>query len=196
MRSGQIEDTYMPTTADQLDQKLVSRVQKGDRTAFDLLLVKYQNRVASIISRYIYSPADIADVTQEVFIRAYRSIQAYRGDSAFYTWLYRIAINQAKTFLQKNKSLKLHQTADEIDQQLLSIDSPENLLSRTELAEGIEKALSAMPPELSVAIMLREFDGLSYEEISQVMECPIGTTRSRIFRAREMLDKVISNHAA
>jgi RNA polymerase sigma-70 factor (ECF subfamily) len=177
----------------------VTRVQKGDRTAFDLLLVKYQNRVASIVSRFVDSPEDIADVTQEVFIRVFRSINSFRGDSAFYTWLFRIAINHAKSYLQKNKARKASsenecsEKHDNAQDKIFNMDSPESLLSRSQLAEGIENALSAMPAELSVALILREFDGLSYDEIAKVMECPIGTVRSRIFRARELLDNTIKS---
>lgn len=196
INTGHLENSTLRKSTDQLDQKLVARVQKGDRTAFDLLLVKYQNRVASIVSRFVDSPEDIADVTQEVFIRAFRSINSFRGDSAFYTWLFRIAINHAKSYLQKNKARKASQEneyTDSVQTKIFNMESPENLLSRSQLAEGIENALSAMPAELSVALMLREFDGLSYDEIAKVMECPIGTVRSRIFRARELLDNTIKS---
>tara|TARA_R110002072_G_scaffold184083_1_gene340377 strand:- start:10349 stop:10966 length:618 start_codon:yes stop_codon:yes gene_type:complete len=195
MNLTQFDNQALPKTTDQLDQKLVTRVQKGDRAAFDLLLVKYQNRVASIVSRFVNSPEDIADVTQDVFIKAYRAIHSFRGESTFYTWLFRIAINHAKRFLQKNKARKCFQDQEDIDSQiaahnkLVNLETPESLLSRSELAEKIEKTLSIMPSDLSVAIILREFDGLSYEEIAKVMDCPIGTVRSRIFRARELLDK-------
>jgi RNA polymerase sigma-70 factor (ECF subfamily) len=191
MSSGQFDHHSQNKSANQLDQKLVTRVQKGDRTAFDLLLVKYQNRVASIVSRFVDTPEDIADVTQEVFIRAYRAIHSFRGDSAFYTWLFRIAINYAKIFLQKNKTRKVYQVKDQ--SKLFNLESPENILSRPELAEGIENALAVMPAELSVALILREFDALSYEEISKVMDCPIDSVRSRIFRARELLDNTIKS---
>ena len=198
MNSGQFDYHSQNKSAKQLDQKLVTRVQKGDRTAFDLLLVKYQNRIASIVSRFVDTPEDIADVTQEVFIRAYRSIHSFRGDSAFYTWLFRIAINYAKSFLHKNKSRKAHQESEYSEsqvncQKLFNLETLENLLSRSELAEGIENALAVMPAELSVALILREFDDLSYEEISKVMDCPVGTVRSRIFRARELLDNTIKS---
>lgn len=196
---GQFQDHFLHKSTNQLDQKLVSRVQKGDRAAFDLLLVKYQNRVASIVSRYVDNPEDIADVTQEIFIRVYRSIHSFRHDSSFYTWLFRIAINYAKSYLHKNKARKAYHESARLEQdnshraKSFNTDTPENILSRSELAEGIENALSAMPAELSVALILREFDGLSYDEISKVMECPIGTVRSRIFRARELLDATIKS---
>tara|TARA_R110001592_G_scaffold24536_1_gene94401 strand:+ start:11146 stop:11769 length:624 start_codon:yes stop_codon:yes gene_type:complete len=196
MNSGQFDDHSLNKSADQLDQKLVSRVQKGDRTAFDLLLVKYQNRVASIVSRFVDTPEDIADVTQDVFIRAYRAIHSFRGDSTFYTWLFRIAINHAKSFLKKNKTRSVHQENENSENEqnkFFNIDTPEGMVARSELAEGIENALAVMPAELSVALILREFDGLSYDEISKVMECPIGTVRSRIFRARELLDNTIKS---
>lgn len=197
--SGQFQNHLLRKSTDQLDQKLVSRVQKGDRAAFDLLLVKYQNRVASIVSRYVNNPEDIADLTQEVFIRVYRAIHSFRGDSAFYTWLFRIAINQAKSYLKKNTARAGFQENGHAEHKFAEqnngfhSETPEDLLSRSELAEGIENALSVMPAELSVALILREFDGLSYDEISKVMECPIGTVRSRIFRARELLDNTIKS---
>lgn len=197
--SGQFQDHLLRKSTDQLDQKLVSRVQKGDRAAFDLLLVKYQNRVASIVSRYVNNPEDIADLTQEIFIRVYRAIHSFRGDSAFYTWLFRIAINQAKSYLKKSKTRAHFQESEHVEHKITEqnngfhSETPEDLLSRFELSEGIENALAVMPAELSVALILREFDGLSYDEISKVMECPIGTVRSRIFRARELLDNTIKS---
>lgn len=199
MNPGQYEDCARHPSSDQLDQKLVSRVQKGDRSAFDLLVVKYQNKVASIISRYVDDINEIADVTQEVFIKAYRGIQNFRGDSAFYTWLFRITLNTAKNYLLKNRKQAGQSSTDDLDTQDLiaeswrSLDSPERLIGRSELAEGIQNALSVMPEELSVALILREFEGLSYEEISKVMDCPVGTVRSRIFRARELLDNTIKS---
>jgi len=199
MNPGQYEDCARHPSSDQLDQKLVSRVQKGDRSAFDLLIVKYQNKVASIISRYIEDINEIADVTQEVFIKAYRGIPNFRGDSAFYTWLFRITLNTAKNYVLKNrKQAGQTLTEDLATQELIadswrSLDSPERLIGRAELAEGIQNALSVMPEELSVALILREFEGLSYEEISKVMDCPVGTVRSRIFRARELLDNTIKS---
>lgn len=197
--SGQFQDHLLRKSTDQLDQKLVSRVQKGDRAAFDLLLVKYQQRVASIVSRFVNNPEDIADLTQEIFIRVYRAIHSFRGDSAFYTWLFRIAINQAKSHLKKHKTRAGFQENELTEHKIAEqnhgfhSESPEGLLSRSELSEGIENALAVMPAELSVALILREFDGLSYDEISKVMECPIGTVRSRIFRARELLDNTIKS---
>ena len=199
MHPSQYEDCARHTSSDQLDQKLVSRVQKGDRSAFDLLLVKYQNKVASIISRYVDDLSEIADITQDVFIKAYRGIQNFRGDSAFYTWLFRITLNTAKNYVQKKQRQLGQVSAEDLDTQELitenwkNLDSPERILGRSELAEGIQNALSVMPEELSVALILREFEGLSYEEISKVMDCPVGTVRSRIFRARELLDNTIKS---
>lgn len=199
MNPGQFEDRARAPTSEQLDQKLVARVQKGDRAAFDLLVVKYQNKVASIVSRYVDDLAEIADVTQEVFIKAYRAIQSFRGESAFYTWLFRITLNTAKNYLLKTRKQTSHAYADDQDARELiaeswkTLDSPERLIGRSELAEGIQNALSVMPEELSVALILREFEGLSYDEIAKVMECPVGTVRSRIFRARELLDNTIKS---
>jgi RNA polymerase sigma-70 factor (ECF subfamily) len=199
MNSSQYEDRARHPSSDQLDQKLVSRVQKGDRSAFDLLVVKYQNKIASIVSRYCVDLNEIADLTQEVFIKAYRGIQNFRGDSAFYTWLFRIALNTAKNHLAKSRkqvgclSVDDKDSSDLIAESWKSLDSPDRLIGRSELAEGIQNALSVMPEELSVALMLREFEGLSYEEIANVMDCPVGTVRSRIFRARELLDNTIKS---
>jgi RNA polymerase sigma-70 factor (ECF subfamily) len=199
MNSGQYEDRARHPSSDQLDQKLVNRVQKGDRSAFDLLVVKYQNKIASIVSRYVDDINEISDVTQEVFIKAYRGIQNFRGDSAFYTWLFRIALNVAKNHIARQRKLAGNLSVDDKDTSELiaeswkNLDTPDRLIGRSELAEGIQNALSVMPEELSVALMLREFEGLSYEEIAKVMECPVGTVRSRIFRARELLDNTIKS---
>lgn len=199
MNPGPFEDRARAHSSEQLDQKLVARVQKGDRSAFDLLVVKYQNKVASIVSRYVDDLAEIADVTQEVFIKAYRGIHSFRGESAFYTWLFRITLNTAKNYLLKTRKQAAQASTDDQDTRDLiaeswkSLDTPERLIGRSELAEGIQNALAVMPEELSVALILREFEGLSYEEISKVMECPVGTVRSRIFRARELLDNTIKS---
>ncbi len=199
MNSGLFEDCARHSASDQLDQKLVNRVQKGDRSAFELLVVKYQNKVASIVSRYIDDLNDIADATQEVFIKAYRGIQNFRGDSAFYTWLYRITLNTAKNYVQKKRNVPIKTSLEEQDAEEIiaeswkTQDTPEHLLGRSQLAEAIQSALSVMPEELSVALVLREFEGLSYDEIAKVMECPVGTVRSRIFRARELLDNTIKS---
>ncbi len=181
-----------------VDRKLVARVQKGDKQAFDLLVIKYQGKIASIISRYVSDRQDIADVAQEAFIKAYRAIGSFRGDSAFYTWIYRIAINCAKNFLAAKG--RRPQAADiEVEEaehlpggsQLRDLASPEHNLNRQQLEQVVNQAIADLPEDLRVALTLREFDGLSYEEIAAVMECPVGTVRSRIFRAREAVDTAI-----
>ena len=180
------------------DHKLVMRVQKGDRRAFDLLVVKYQGRVASIISRYVSDYHEISDVTQETFIKAYRAIARFRGDSAFYTWLYRIAINCAKNYLVA-KGRRPPPADIDIDEaehlsgasRLKDIASPEHVLNRQQLETAVKQAIAGLPEDLRVALTLREFEGLSYEEIAAVMMCPVGTVRSRIFRAREVVDKAV-----
>ena len=177
------------------DSDLVRRAQNGDKKAFDLLVLKYQQKVAGVVSRYVRDQADILDVVQEAFIKAYRALPKFRGDSAFYTWLYRIAINTAKNFLVSQSRRPPGSDVDaEIAEQL---DSGERLKERATpvqhlMMEEIEKAvwdsINSLPEELRTAITLREIDGMSYEEIAQAMDCPVGTVRSRIFRAREAID--------
>lgn len=178
-----------------VDEALVARVQRGDRRAFDLLVLKYQNRVAALIARYIRDQAEVADVTQEAFIRAYRAISSFRGDSAFYTWLYRIAINTAKNQLVASDRRPPGNDVDPDEAEQLDIGArlkdnttPEHHLLEDEIARTIHDALADLPEDLRTAITLRELEGLSYEEISKAMDCPIGTVRSRIFRAREAID--------
>lgn len=181
-----------------VDAKLVARVQKGDKRAFDLLVVKYQGRVASVVSRFIGDYHEIADVTQEAFIKAFRAIKSFRGDSAFYTWLYRIAINCAKNYLVA-KGRRPPTTDLDVDESpvaansrnMRDIASPESELNKEQLERVVKDAIAALPEDLKVAFTLREFDGLSYEEIASVMDCPVGTVRSRIFRAREAVDKEV-----
>lgn len=182
-----------------LDFKLVARVQKGDKRAFDLLVVKYQGRVAAVVSRFVSDYHEIADVTQEAFIKAYRAIDRFRGDSAFYTWLYRIAINCAKNFLVARGRRAPTSDLDVDDspvaansEQMRDNASPEQEVHRQQLEVAVKQAISALPEDLKVAFSLREFDGLSYEDIASVMECPVGTVRSRIFRARESVDQAVS----
>lgn len=179
----------------ELDQALVERVQKGDKRAFDLLVKKYQHRIVSVISRYISDWSECQDVAQEAFVRAYRAIGGFRGDSAFYTWVYKIAINTAKNYLvsQGRRPPTDDVTIDDAMQlsgvtQLKDNATPEHELLRQEIEQTVFAAVEQLPEELRTAITLREVEGLSYEEIAEVMQCPIGTVRSRIFRAREAID--------
>lgn len=179
----------------QTDLQLVRKVRHGDRSAFDLLVVKYQSRVASIISRYVYDSQEVLDLTQETFVKAFRAIDRFRGDSAFYTWLYRIAVNTAKNFLE-SRGRRPQGSADSAEAEnfeegarLRDNASPETLLQREQLEQELGRAISALPEELRSAFLLREYDGLSYEDIARILECPIGTVRSRIFRARDAVDR-------
>lgn len=178
------------------DQMLVKRVQAGDKTAFDLLVKRYQHKIIGLVGRYVHDHAEALDVAQEAFIKAYRALDKFRGDSAFYTWLYRIAINTAKNYLvARNRrppdtDLDIQDAVSvDSESELTEIETPENSLYRDELYEVMTRALDALPEELRVALTLRELEGMSYEEIAAVMECPIGTVRSRIFRARDAIDK-------
>ncbi len=180
----------------QADEELVSRAQSGDKRAFDLLVIKYQQKVANLIGRYLRDTTEVLDVTQEAFLKAYRALPGFRGDSAFYTWLYRIAINTVKNHLVTRSRRPPGgdidaEMAEEMDPgaRLRETATPERLLLRDEIARTVQEALDELPTDLRTAIVLREFDGLSYEEIASTMECPIGTVRSRIFRAREAIDK-------
>lgn len=179
-----------------IDQKLVVRVQKGDNTAFDLLVRKYQHKIAKLVGRYVRDHAEAEDVTQEAFIKAYRALRGFRGDSAFYTWLYRIAVNTAKNYLESRGrrpvSLDLELEGLEMldgSESLREQATPERQLLTGEIATTIQQVLDLLPADLRMAITLREVEGLSYEEIAEVMDCPIGTVRSRIFRAREAVDE-------
>lgn len=179
----------------ELDWQIVQRVQQGDQAAFNLLVKKYQHRITNLISRYVSNHGDVADVAQEAFIKAYRALPGFRGDSAFYTWLYRIAVNSAKNYLvaSSRKPPSSDVDADDADyfdgsDALKEHDSPERLLLSDEIRQVVFDTIESLPDELRTAITLRELDGLSYEEIADVMACPIGTVRSRIFRAREAID--------
>jgi RNA polymerase sigma-70 factor (ECF subfamily) len=177
----------------EVDQQLVERAQRGEKAAFELLVVKYQRKLERLLSRVIRDPAEIEDVAQEAFIKAYRALPNFRGDSAFYTWLYRIGINTAKNYLIALG--RRAPTSTEFDSEeaegfedaagLRDINTPESELASKQIAQTVNDAIAALPEELRTAITLRELDGLSYEEIAQIMNCPIGTVRSRIFRARE-----------
>ena len=179
------------------DAQLVARVQQGDKRAFDLLVLKYQHKIHSLVSRYVRE-AEVADVAQEAFIKAYRAIGKFRSESAFYTWMYRIAVNTAKNHLvsRSRRPPDTDVDVDEFDDYaganvLQDIETPENALQGDELAAAVRQALTDLPEDLRTAVTLREFDGLSYEDIADVMACPVGTVRSRIFRAREAIDKVV-----
>jgi RNA polymerase sigma-70 factor (ECF subfamily) len=179
----------------EIDRQLVARAQRGDKQAFELLVEKYQRKLARLLSRFIRDPAEVEDVTQEAFIKAYRALPAFRGDSAFYTWLYRIGINTAKNYLMamgRRAPTSTEVEAEEAEgfeegEQLRDINTPESLLLSNEIAETVTKTIEGLPEELRRAIQMREIDGKSYEEIAQEMNCPIGTVRSRIFRAREAI---------
>jgi RNA polymerase sigma-70 factor (ECF subfamily) len=181
------------------DKELVRRVQKGDRRAFDLLFARYQHKIVNLVGRYLRNPQDVEDVTQEAFIKAFRALPRFRGESAFYTWLYRIAINTAKNHLVARGRRPPGVDVDVDDAEymdgsdlLKEGESPEAALSRDELSAAIDEAIGQLPDDLRSAVTLREFDGLSYEQIAQIMECPVGTVRSRIFRARESIDRHIA----
>jgi RNA polymerase sigma factor RpoE len=183
-------------TQDDTDQQLVERVQAGDRSAFNLLVLKYQHRVLKLVGRFVSDAAEAEDVTQEAFLKAYRALASFRGDSAFYTWLYRIAINTAKNALVSSRRRPVDfdldlQDPEQYDRhaKLKDADTPEGVLLTDEIREVVEKALEQLPEDLRTAIVLRELEGLSYEEIAEAMDCPVGTVRSRIFRAREAIDK-------
>jgi RNA polymerase sigma-70 factor (ECF subfamily) len=178
------------------DHQLVLRVQKGDKRAFDLLVLKYQYKLQAIVSRFVRDTDEVADVTQEAFIKAYRALPKFRGDSQFYTWLYRIAINTAKNYLVSKSRRPSSTDIDVADaeqfadnEKLIDDTSPEDFIMTQELSQVIKDSLSQLPEDLRTALTLREFEGMSYEEIADVMDCPVGTVRSRIFRAREFIDK-------
>lgn len=182
----------------EIDQQLVERVQQGDQRAFDVLVKKYQHKIMSLVSRYVKHPGDVPDVTQEAFIKAYRALPNFRGESAFYTWLYRIAVNTAKNYLVAKGRKPPASDVDVEDAEFLDaghglrdIASPERMLLSDELKRTVMDTIAALPDDLKQAITLRELDGLGYEEIAITMDCPIGTVRSRIFRAREAIDKAI-----
>jgi len=186
-------------TSEQVDKELVLRVQQGDKSAYDLLVIKYQHKIIQLVNRYVKDPSEAQDVAQETFIKAYRALGNFRGDSAFYTWLYRIAINTAKNYLVARARRGFDsqvdvQDAEQIENapQLQGMETPERLLLNEEIVEVIKTAIDKLPEEMRIAIMLREFEGMSYEEIALAMDCPVGTVRSRIFRAREAIDNKLT----
>ncbi|MCX7098730.1 MAG: RNA polymerase sigma factor RpoE [Methylococcales bacterium] len=185
--------------SEQLDEDLVLRVQQGDKSAYDLLVIKYQHKIIQLVNRYVKDPSEAQDVAQEAFIKAYRALGNFRGDSAFYTWLYRIAINTAKNYLvsrsRRSSDYQIDiQDAEAIENapQLQGMETPERLLMNQEIIDTIKSAIENLPEDMRTAIMLREFEGMSYEEIAVAMDCPVGTVRSRIFRAREAIDNKLN----
>jgi RNA polymerase sigma-70 factor (ECF subfamily) len=178
-----------------IDQQLVERAQRGDKRAFELLVEKYQRKLGRLLARFIRDPAEVEDVTQEAFIKAYRALPAFRGDSAFYTWLYRIGINTAKNYLMalgRRAPTSTEVEAEDAEgfedaEQLRDINTPESILLSKEIAATVNATIEELPEELRTAIQLREIEGMSYEDIARIMDCPIGTVRSRIFRAREAI---------
>ena len=189
--------SVLPMAPDASDLSLVQRVQRGERGAYDLLVLKYQHKVVKLVMRYLRDPADAEDVAQEAFIKAYRALPQFRGDSAFYTWLYRIAINTAKNALAARErnpvsyELDVHGSDDSSDTigRLKDPETPEGLALTEEIRDTVNHAIGELPEDLRTAIVLRELEGMSYEEIAASMDCPVGTVRSRIFRAREAIDR-------
>jgi RNA polymerase sigma-70 factor (ECF subfamily) len=182
------------------DKKLVKRVQRGDKGAFDLLVLKYQHKIVNLVMRYVRDPELALDITQEAFIKAYRALPRFRGDSAFYTWMYRIAVNTAKNHLAAQRRRPMNVELDlqdpeqyDLHAKLKETDTPEAITLSNELKDTVERAIAALPEDLRTAIILRELEGMSYEEIAQTMECPVGTVRSRIFRARDAINKKIGS---
>lgn len=185
--------------SEELDQDLVLRVQQGDKSAYDLLVIKYQHKIIQLVNRYVKDQSEAQDVAQETFIKAYRALGNFRGDSAFYTWLYRIAINTAKNYLVARTRRGSDSELDIDDEEqvhnineLKGLDTPEQMLLNDEIIETIKSAIEKLPEEMRIAITLREFEGMSYEEIAEAMDCPVGTVRSRIFRAREAIDSKLN----
>ncbi len=182
------------------DAQLVRRVQKGDKGAFDLLVLKYQHKIVNLVMRYVRDPDQAMDIAQEAFLKAYRALPRFRGDSAFYTWLYRIAVNTAKNHLaaQRRRPMDVELDLQDSEQydlhaKLKETDTPEGVTLSDELNLTVQRAIEALPEDLRTAIVLREIEGMSYEEIAQTMDCPVGTVRSRIFRARDAIGKKIGN---
>jgi len=182
------------------DAQLVRRVQKGDKRAFDMLVLKYQHKIVNLVMRYVRDPDQALDITQEAFLKAYRALPRFRGESAFYTWLYRIAVNTAKNYLAAQRRRPIDVDLDlqdpeqyDLQAKLKDTDTPEGVTLSRELNHAVQSAIEGLPEDLRTAIVLRELDGMSYEEIAQAMECPVGTVRSRIFRARDAISKKIGH---
>ncbi len=178
------------------DRVLVQRVQQGDRKAFDILVARYQHKIIKLVTRYVRDPSEAMDVAQEAFLKAYRALPGFRGESAFYTWMYRIAINTAKNYLVAAKRRPVDYDLDlqdpeqyEMQGRLKDTDTPEHMVLTEEIRQTVNRAIEELPKDLRTAIVLREVEGMSYEEIATAMECPVGTVRSRIFRAREAIDR-------
>ena len=187
-------------SASATDAQLVRRVQKGEKGAFDLLVLKYQHKIVNLVMRYVRDPDLALDISQEAFLKAYRALPNFRGDSAFYTWLYRIAVNTAKNYLaaQRRRPMDIELDLQDPEQydvhaNLRELDTPEGVSLSNELNETVMDAIQSLPDDLRTAIVLRELDGMSYEEIAESMECPVGTVRSRIFRARDFISKKIES---
>ncbi len=197
MRSA-IDRGAAPMSNETTDKELVKRVQKGDKGAFDVLVLKYEHKIVNLVMRYVRDPEQALDIAQEAFIKAYRALPRFRGDSAFYTWLYRIAVNTAKNYLaaQRRRPTNIELDLQDPEQynlhaKLKETDTPEGVTLSQELKDTLERAIAALPDDLRTAIILRELDGMSYEEIAQTMDCPVGTVRSRIFRARDAIGKKV-----
>jgi RNA polymerase sigma-70 factor (ECF subfamily) len=185
--------------SEQLDEELVAKVQRGDKVAFDFLVIKYQHKIIQLVNGYVKDPSEAQDVAQEVFIKAYRALGNFRGEAAFYTWLYKIAINTAKNYLlsraRRNSNSHVDiQDAEVLEQaqQLRNIETPERQLLNEEIIDTIKAVIDNLPEDMRTAIILREFEGMSYEEIAEAMDCPVGTIRSRIFRARDAIDSKLN----
>jgi len=194
-----VPDIKAPDSPAPSDQQLVERVQAGDKRAFDLLVLKYQHKIISLVGRYVKDHHEAMDVSQEAFIKAYRALANFRGDSQFYTWLYRIAINTAKNYLvARNRrppdvDVEANEYGDYGSADIMAdVDTPENLMARDQLQDKVFATLEKLPDDLRTALSLREFEGMSYEQIAKVMDCPVGTVRSRIFRARDAIDKEVA----
>jgi len=194
-----VPDSKAPDSPAPSDQQLVERVQAGDKRAFDLLVLKYQHKIISLVGRYVKDHHEAMDVSQEAFIKAYRALANFRGDSQFYTWLYRIAINTAKNYLvARNRrppdvDVEANEYGDYGSADIMAdVDTPENLMARDQLQDKVFATLEKLPDDLRTALSLREFEGMSYEQIAKVMDCPVGTVRSRIFRARDAIDKEVA----